>query len=67
MSRKLKGTHTMILKRDCAAIREDNLRHDLDCYNTTAAARRVPKNNYKENDSMQLDKKLPRKKCICTN
>ena len=51
----------MILKRDCAAIREDNLRHDLDCNNTTAADRRVSKNNDKEIDFMQLDKKLKEK------
>lgn len=53
----------MIQKRDCAAIREDNLRHDLDCNNTTAAGRRrrVSKNNYKEIYFMQLNKKLKEK------
>lgn len=42
-------------KHDCADI-GDNLRHDLDCASITAADKRVFKNNYKENDSLQPHK-----------
>lgn len=51
----------MFQKRDSVAIREDNLRYDLDCNNTTATGWRMSKNNDKEIDFMQLDKKLQEK------
>lgn len=56
----------MIQKRDYAAIREDNLRHDLDYNNTTAAGRRVPKTTTKKSISCSWIKNY-KKKCIHTN